>query len=136
MPSSGTSAEIWTWVSSICAPWAGQDAARYVGPFTATTKAPVLVIGNQFDPATRYEGAVKVSKLLPNSRLLTVHGWGHTSLFLSTCADAVVAAYLVNLTLPHAARSASRTRRSSARAREPLRRPGRAALAWRRSSTP
>ncbi len=93
---------IWTWISSICAAWPGQDAARYTGPFTAATAAPVLVVGNQFDPATRYEGAVAVSQLLPNSRLLTVHGWGHTSLFLSTCADTTVAAYLVNVTLPPA----------------------------------
>jgi hypothetical protein len=60
----------------------------------------VLIIGNQFDPATRYQGAVIAAGLLPNSRLLTVHGWGHTSLFLSACADAVQTRYLVNLTLP------------------------------------
>jgi TAP-like protein len=60
----------------------------------------VLVIGNNFDPATRYAGAVTVSGLLPKSRLLTVHGWGHTSIFLSACADAAVTAYLVRLTLP------------------------------------
>ena len=89
-------------MSSVCALWPGQDAARYMGPFTAATTAPVLVVGNQFDPATRYEGAVTVSQLLPNSRLLTVHGWGHTSLFLSTCADAAAASYLVDLTLPPA----------------------------------
>jgi hypothetical protein len=45
---------------------------------------------------------VTVSQLLPNSRLLTVHGWGHTSLFLSTCADAATASYLVDLALPPA----------------------------------
>jgi hypothetical protein len=37
---------------------------------------------------------------LPNSRLLIVHGWGHTSLFISTCADAAIARYLVDVTLP------------------------------------
>jgi len=62
----------------------------------------VLVIGNQFDPATRYQGAVTAAALLPNSRLLTVHGWGHTSLFLSSCADAAVTRYLIDLTLPPA----------------------------------
>jgi hypothetical protein len=60
----------------------------------------VLVIGNLFDPATRYQGAVTASNLLPGSRLLTVHGWGHTSLFISSCADAVQTRYLVDLTLP------------------------------------
>ncbi len=60
----------------------------------------MLVVGNQFDPATRYEGAVTVAGLLPNSRLLTVHGWGHTSLFLSQCADGAVSEYLLDLALP------------------------------------
>ena len=55
----------WTWVSSLCAEWRGQDAARYMGPFTATTQAPVLVVGTKFDPATRYEGARTVAGLLP-----------------------------------------------------------------------
>ena len=93
---------LWTWASSICAAWPNSDADRYMGPFTNATANPVLVIGNLFDPATRYQGAVIASNLLPNSRLLTVHGWGHTSLFLSSCADAVQTRYLVDLTLPAA----------------------------------
>jgi pimeloyl-ACP methyl ester carboxylesterase len=93
---------IWTWASSICAAWPGADPDRYTGPFTHRTANPVLVIGNQFDPATRYQGAVTAATLLPNSRLLTVHGWGHTSLFLSGCADAAVTRYLIDLTLPPA----------------------------------
>jgi pimeloyl-ACP methyl ester carboxylesterase len=91
---------LWTWASSICAAWPTSDADRYVGPWNHNTANPVLIIGNQFDPATRYEGAVIAAGLLPNSRLLTVHGWGHTSLFLSACADAVQTRYLVDLTLP------------------------------------
>lgn len=98
---------IWTWASSICAAWPGSDTARYVGPFNKITANPVLVIGDEFDPATRYEGAVEVSNLLPNSRLLTVHGWGHTtlsaaspSLFRSNCAGQLASVYLVSLALP------------------------------------
>ena len=91
---------IWTWASSICAAWPHADADRYTGPFTRSTSNPVLVIGNLFDPATRYQGAVTAATLLPNSRLLTVHAWGHTSLFRSQCADAVASNYLANLTLP------------------------------------
>jgi hypothetical protein len=60
----------------------------------------VLVVGNTFDPATRYQGAVTVSNLLPNSRLLTLHGWGHTSLFLSQCVDNALARYLVDVAVP------------------------------------
>ena len=77
---------IWTWISSPCVAWPGADADRYMGPFVTQTANPVLVVGNLFDPATRYEGAVTVSSLLPNSRLLTLHAWGHTSLLLSQCA--------------------------------------------------
>lgn len=91
---------IWTWVSSLCADWPHADADRYLGPFNRNTLHPVLVVGNQFDPATRYEGALTVSTLLPNSRLLTLHAWGHTSLFRSRCADQIASQYLVALALP------------------------------------
>jgi hypothetical protein len=40
--------------------------------------------------------------MMPGARLLTVHGWGHTSLFLSACADEVQTRYLVDLQLPPA----------------------------------
>jgi pimeloyl-ACP methyl ester carboxylesterase len=93
---------LWTWATSICAQWPGADADRYTGPFTRLTSNPILVVGNQFDPATRYEGAVTAASLLPSSRLLTVHGWGHTSLFLSACADSAIAGYLLTVTLPPA----------------------------------
>jgi hypothetical protein len=47
------------------------DDDKYLGPFTRTTSAPVLVIGNRADPATTYHGALVVDDLLPRSRLLT-----------------------------------------------------------------
>jgi pimeloyl-ACP methyl ester carboxylesterase len=91
---------LWTWVSSICADWPGADSDRYLGPFTHRTAEPVLVVGNLWDPATPYQGAVKAASLLPNSRLLTVHGWGHTSLFLSACADRAIGRYLLTTNTP------------------------------------
>lgn len=91
---------LWTWITSICATWPGSQADRYTGPFTATTANPVLVTSTLFDPATRYEGAVTVAGLLPNSRLLTVNGWGHTTPFLSQCADLAVLNYLLTGALP------------------------------------
>jgi pimeloyl-ACP methyl ester carboxylesterase len=91
---------IWTWVSSICQPWPGRDTDRYLGPFTERTANPVLVIGNRYDPATRYQGAVKASQLLPGSRLLTLNGWGHTSLFESKCIDWHLDHYLLTRQLP------------------------------------
>ena len=80
--------------------WSGFDADRYVGPWDADTANPVLVVGTRFDPATRYEGREIVRDLLPNSSLLTVEGWGHTSLFLSACADAAVSDYLLTRVPP------------------------------------
>jgi hypothetical protein len=47
--------------------------------FTTPTANPVLIVGGRFDPATRYQGAVTLARLLPRSRLLTLDGWGHVS---------------------------------------------------------
>ena len=86
---------LWIWgFSSLCAEWPHVDGDRYTGPFNRTTANPVLMVGTRFDPATGYEGALTVAGLLPNSTLVTVEGWGHTSLFLSACADDAVARYL------------------------------------------
>jgi len=92
----------WTWVSEPCATWPARDADRYTGPFTRRTSHPVLVIGNLHDPATPYAGAQAAAGMLPNSRLLTLNGWGHTSLGRSACVDRYITGYLVNLTLPPA----------------------------------
>jgi TAP-like protein len=97
----------WTWFSSRCAEWPFEDEDRYLGPFDARTAHPVLVVGNLFDPATRYEAAVALASQLPGSALLTVHAWGHsthgwgpTPRGISRCADEVAARYLVDLALP------------------------------------
>jgi pimeloyl-ACP methyl ester carboxylesterase len=91
---------LWTWASSTCAEWPGADADRYAGPFDTATDEPVLVVGARWDPATRYEGAVLAHDLLPNSALLTVNSWGHTSLFTSACADDAIADYLISQDTP------------------------------------
>jgi pimeloyl-ACP methyl ester carboxylesterase len=91
----------WTWMSSICQPWPGRDPDRYLGPWTRRTANPVLVVGNRFDPATRYQGAVTVANLLPRSRLLTLAGWGHTSLLAgSSCVNGWVSRYLLTTLVP------------------------------------
>jgi pimeloyl-ACP methyl ester carboxylesterase len=93
----------WTWISSICSVWPGRSDDRYTGPWNAATANPVLVVGNFFDPATRYEGAQTVAGLLPNSRLLSYAGWGHTAYGgLSRCIDTAVNAYLISGALPAA----------------------------------
>lgn len=87
---------LWTWASSPCASWRIEDRDRYVGPYDRHTARPVLVIGNLYDPATRYQGAQTVAGLLPDSALLTVDVPGHTSLGLSPCAGTFTAAYLLD----------------------------------------
>jgi hypothetical protein len=87
---------LWTWASSPCAQWPLDDPGRYLGPFDADTANPVLVIGNLYDPATRYEGAQTVRDLLSNSALLTVDVPGHTSLGASACAGFLTGQYLLD----------------------------------------
>ena len=86
---------LWTHASAPCWNWPGASDDRYDGPFTTATSNPVLVVGTTYDPATPIHGAVSADAMLPNSSLLTVEGWGHTSLFLSACADAAVSDYLL-----------------------------------------
>jgi pimeloyl-ACP methyl ester carboxylesterase len=90
----------WVWISSICQPWPGADDDRYTGPFDRWTANTVLVIGNVNDPATPYQGAVSTAEILPNSRLLTLDGSGHTSLFQSGCIDDYVSTYLLTGEVP------------------------------------
>lgn len=91
---------VWTWPSSTCSHWPGSQKSRFTGPFNRKTKNPVLVASTLFDPSTPYSGAQAVARLLPNSRLLTVAGWGHTTPGLSSCADSITANYLLYGDLP------------------------------------
>jgi pimeloyl-ACP methyl ester carboxylesterase len=92
---------LWTWFSSVCQPWPGQDNDRYAGPWTAATATPVLVVGNHFDPATPYHGATAVADLLPNSTLLTYQGWGHTAFGSGNyCAQNTIVQYLISSQSP------------------------------------
>jgi pimeloyl-ACP methyl ester carboxylesterase len=94
---------ITSWADEPCASWPAEAAERYVGPWDEPTANPVLVIGNTFDPATPYEGAVAMSKDLARARLLTVKAYGHTVLLNpSACAKAYENRYLVDGTLPPA----------------------------------
>jgi pimeloyl-ACP methyl ester carboxylesterase len=90
----GIFADPWTWFSSPCAVWSHFDDDVYQGPFETTTRTPSLVIGNLYDPATRYEGALTARELLQGSVLLSVDEPGHTSLGLSPCAGALTGLYL------------------------------------------
>lgn len=109
-PESGAAADaaygyfgrLWTHASVPCWLWPGADGDRYEGSFTADTANTVLIGSTTYDPATRYQGAVSVHDLLPNSALMTVEGWGHTTIFLSFCADQIVADYFLTGATPAA----------------------------------
>jgi pimeloyl-ACP methyl ester carboxylesterase len=90
---------IWWWSNAGCARWPVDDD-RYTGPWTAQTSAPVLVVGNHFDGVTDHAGAVAAAGLLPNSRLLSYAGWGHTAYKRSACVTDFVSAYLLTVALP------------------------------------
>jgi hypothetical protein len=92
----GIFGELWTWGSQPCTLWSSADEDVYRGPYTAETANPVLVIGNFYDPATRYEGAQTARGLLPNSALLSVDEPGHTSLGISGCAGFFTGLYLAD----------------------------------------
>jgi pimeloyl-ACP methyl ester carboxylesterase len=93
---------LWDWGTAQCArnTWTVRDEDAYRGPFTRRTSAPVLVVGSRWDPATNYSEAVAVSRLLPNSRLLSSDNWGHTAYGTSACATSAIDAYLLRGTLP------------------------------------
>ncbi|MGK5674936.1 alpha/beta hydrolase [Micromonospora sp. URMC 106] len=93
---------LWTWGTSPCArqTWTVRDEDAYPGPFNRRTAAPVLVVGNYWDPSTNYQGAVGTARLLPNSRLLSSDSWGHTAYGTSACVTGAVDAYLIRGALP------------------------------------
>src|SRR5215213_1055454 len=95
---------IWAWSSVQCAnkTWTAHDEDSYKGAFNHRTAAPVLVVGNDWDPATNVSGAVRAARLLPNSRLLRSDNWGHTAYGSSACATDAVDAYLLRGRLPKA----------------------------------
>jgi pimeloyl-ACP methyl ester carboxylesterase len=89
----------WNWTCSERT-WTIEDEDAYRGPFDRRTAAPVLVVGNYWDPATNYDNAERVSRILPKSRLLSSDSWGHTALGSSRCVDRAVSDYLIRVELP------------------------------------
>ena len=91
----------WWWFNTPCATWPVNED-RYAGPWTTRTSAPVLVVGNYFDPATDYRGAQAANRFLRGSALLSYAGWGHTAYGRSECTTEYVNAYLVDGAVPPA----------------------------------
>jgi pimeloyl-ACP methyl ester carboxylesterase len=91
----------WRWAP--CASWPAHSAERYTGPWDATTKNPILVIGSRFDPNTPFADARRTARRLGNAVLLTHDGYGHTSRNdPSACVKSATTAYLTRLLTPAA----------------------------------
>ena len=76
---------IWSWVQHLRGLERADDD-RYLGPFNPRHRQPGAGGREPLRPGDTVRGGGQGRSLLPNSRLLTVNGWGHTSLFLSACA--------------------------------------------------
>ncbi|WP_269930607.1 alpha/beta hydrolase [Aminobacter sp. HY435] len=84
-----------------CAAWTIDAADPYPGPWDAPLSAAPLVVNTTHDPSTPMQNAEAMADLLPGAVLLRVNGYGHTSLLnQSTCANDLIAAYLVDQKLP------------------------------------
>jgi pimeloyl-ACP methyl ester carboxylesterase len=89
------------WLWAPCASWQVRSADRYTGPWNAKTENPILIIGNRYDPRTRFANSVLASQRLGHAALLVLEGYGHTSdVDPSACVDEAVTNYLVTATAP------------------------------------
>ncbi|MEU4197317.1 alpha/beta hydrolase [Kribbella sp. NPDC026611] len=88
------------WVGIECEFMGIRDTDAFLGPWQNTVKAPVLVFGTRHDPATPYQATRPYADLWPDARMVTVEGWGHTTIGKSSCADRLVTEYLVDLQAP------------------------------------
>lgn len=93
---------LWNWLDAACATntWTARDEDAYFGPYDRRTRNPVLVVGGLWDPSTNYDSAVAVSRLMPNSRLVSSDSWGHGSYWTSDCVGRTVDNYLVTAVAP------------------------------------
>lgn len=93
---------VWSWGHVPCTEdtWGAHDSGRYVGPFNKTTAAPVLFIGNTYDPATNVTQAQDAANTMPNAGLILSNSWGHTAYGSSECTTKAVDSYLVHGTNP------------------------------------
>ncbi|GLZ36797.1 alpha/beta hydrolase [Actinokineospora sp. NBRC 105648] len=86
--------------TAICADWPVEHPDRYTGPWNRATPNPLLVLGNYYDPATRYLFAQRMSAQLADARLVSVDAFGHCILGNSKCVGLIAADYLINLRAP------------------------------------
>jgi pimeloyl-ACP methyl ester carboxylesterase len=89
--------------ASVCSFWHHRPARRTAlgGP----DAPPVLLVASEHDPVTPIEGARRLARRFPGSRLVTLSDDYSHGVFASrgnACVDGTAAAYLVDGTLPAA----------------------------------
>ncbi|MFE3774663.1 alpha/beta fold hydrolase [Streptomyces sp. NPDC059122] len=87
--------------ASTCAYWHHRPAHRT--PLGSPDAPPVLLVASANDPVTPIEGAHRMRRLLPGSRLVTLDRDYSHGVFASrgnACVDGAAAAYLVDGTVP------------------------------------
>jgi pimeloyl-ACP methyl ester carboxylesterase len=88
-------------IGAPCASWPARSADRYTGPWTATTRNPILLVGTRLDPNTPLVNAQRTERRLGNAVLLTHDGYGHlSSQDPSGCVQRAMGRYLVGLVTP------------------------------------
>ncbi|WP_427895920.1 alpha/beta hydrolase [Kribbella sp. GL6] len=88
------------WIGIQCEFLGIRDQDAFLGPWQNKVKQPVLVFGTRHDPATPYEATRPYADLYPDARMVTVEGWGHTTIGKSACADKLTTQYLTELKAP------------------------------------
>jgi hypothetical protein len=79
---------------------AGRDEDSYTGPFNPHDRESGAGGRQPLRPGHSLRGGRDRPPAPPRSALLTLDGWGHTSLFLSQCVDAAVSRYLLTRATP------------------------------------
>ncbi len=88
-------------MGAACTTWPAHAQDRYTGPWNVTTRTPILLVNNRYDPNSPLTAARHVERLLGNAVLLVHDGYGHLTISdPSTCVTQVMGAYLVKLTTP------------------------------------
>ncbi|WP_394159845.1 alpha/beta hydrolase [Galactobacter valiniphilus] len=84
-----------------CSQWPAAQTEAPAAIKGSADLAPIVIVGTTGDPATPYAWSEALSKQLPNSRVLTWEGEGHTAYGRSNqCVASAVDAFLVKGTLP------------------------------------
>lgn len=84
-----------------CLSWPGSDRTKQPEPAFPGVGIPVMVVAAELDPATPYEGALKVTESLNDAYLLSVAGGSHVMFGRGdVCVDEAVNGFLLDGTPP------------------------------------